>query len=146
MPGLLRAATKSCLCAEAYPRLRPSYRWCGGRLPLGRRGARGAGGGPRLWLHPGLLLEPGRELLGRHDLHQGAHRRVPEAAELGAHHLVGPDAVRGHLDLIVDVAAARAGRDRVALDPPLLDPEGVDDVERGQMQVELAPDRHDELL
>ncbi len=49
-------------------------------------------------------------------------------------------------ELVVDLVAARAGRDRVALDPPLGDPERVQHVERLDRDVELAIDRHVQLV
>src|SRR3954453_6085383 len=60
-------------------------------------------------------LLPGR-LGALHD-HRGAHRRVADAAELGADQRVVPRLVRG------DVCPRRDTRDVVLLDPPLGDPE-----------------------
>ena len=68
-----------------------------------------------------------------------AHRRVADAAQLGADQRVAALAVRGRRDV-----GRQPGND-VLLHPPLGDPEGVDDVERLHRELDLAIHRDVEL-
>ena len=72
---------------------------------------------------------------------------MAQAAELGADHLERPLLVGGHDHLAVDIRRVALGdRHQVALQPLFLDPERMQHVERGQVELELAVDRHVKLV
>ena len=85
------------------------------------------------------LLQPGVELAGLEDVRRLAHRRVAEAAQLGADDGVVADPRGRDAELRVDAAH------RVDLHAEGRDPEVVDDVLGLDGEVDLLPQRHVEL-
>ncbi len=77
-----------------------------------------------------LSRDPGRERRARHDLPAVVHVPVPDPAELGAADL---ERQRPPGRDVGDVVDARVG---VGLDPELIRPEGVDHVERGDVELD----------
>ena len=129
-PGFFNAAATPYLL-KPMPRPSPTNR----PLPLVRS------------LRLGLLGEPLIELLLRLHDHGGPHRRVTGAAELRADEAERALLVGGDDELVVDPLLLRIARGhRIALDPPLRHPERVQDVEGAHRHLELAADRHVQLV